>query len=90
MPGFYLRHFLRRHRSQLSQGRRRRAIRASIARKRRVNRCELQSLIVAQTAAADMEMEIRRIRERNMNIFAVNSLIDQYLYDILLEVGNDP
>ncbi|EOY26542.1 Uncharacterized protein TCM_028338 [Theobroma cacao] len=66
-----------------NMGRRVRAIRVRLAKKRRAIRRMRQSLSALQIAA-------EQIDRRNERIIAENALIDQLVYDLLAEIENDP
>ncbi|XVE62630.1 hypothetical protein DITRI_Ditri06bG0134100 [Diplodiscus trichospermus] len=90
MAGFHFRHFLL-HRSQIKgESRCLRAMRVKLARKRRVNRRASQSLRALYIAAAEFQRWNWRIRGENEAIFAANTLINQLVHDLLLEIENDP
>ncbi|KAK6232844.1 hypothetical protein QUC31_009867 [Theobroma cacao] len=79
-----------------NMGRRLRAMRVRLAKKRRAIRRMRQSLSASQIAAEQIERDHERmfaaeqIERRNRRIIAENALIDQLVYDLLAELENDP
>ncbi|XP_039062441.1 uncharacterized protein LOC120206967 [Hibiscus syriacus] len=88
MTGFWFHHFWLRR--LYIKGRGPRAMRARLGRERKVNRRVMQSLIASRVAAAEMEEQIRRIRQVMELQFQANILDDLWVLDCLFEVENDP
>ncbi|XP_022719976.1 uncharacterized protein LOC111277825 [Durio zibethinus] len=88
MTGFFFRHFS--PRSSQIMGRYLRALRARVARKRRVNKRLRRSLRAMQRAAAEIEQQNWRIRGEKELVSVANILSDQWVYACLVEVENDP
>ncbi|XP_039006045.1 uncharacterized protein LOC120133548 [Hibiscus syriacus] len=90
MTGFWFHQFGLRRFNIKGRGHGLRIMRARLARDRRVNRRVMQSLIASQVAAAEIEEQIRRIREEVELRFVANVLDDLWVHDCLFEVENDP
>ncbi|KAB2058739.1 hypothetical protein ES319_A11G254600v1 [Gossypium barbadense] len=88
MTGFWFHHFWLPRFPIMGRGLR--VMRATLSRTRRVNGRVMRSLRDSQVAASEMVRQNRRTRAKLELIFVANTLANQWVYDRLVEIENDP